>query len=94
MSLSDLTRPPAQPSDVSLSVVDAVRNGRSRNIPINDILIRITDLAHSLSISLDVRYVSTDDNIADRPSRGLDLPGEHLPSIQLNSACLAELDGW
>ncbi|CEL59128.1 hypothetical protein RSOLAG1IB_12261 [Rhizoctonia solani AG-1 IB] len=55
-------------------VIGALRAGRSRNDQQNLVLQRIIEAQHSHNIHLAIQYVSTDQNYADGPSRGIAPP--------------------
>jgi hypothetical protein len=52
-------------------VVGALSGGKSRNPQQNAVLRRIVSLFREADIWLSIEWVSTDDNLADKPSRGL-----------------------
>jgi hypothetical protein len=51
-------------------VIGALDGGKSRNPEQNRVLRRIVSLMRSHSIWMTITYVRSDDNIADKPSRG------------------------
>ncbi|CAD6913245.1 unnamed protein product, partial [Tilletia caries] len=51
-------------------VVYALRRGRSRNQLVNEVIDRTSEYALSFDVELSVRYVRSEDNPADAPSRG------------------------
>ncbi|KAE8219828.1 hypothetical protein CF326_g8866 [Tilletia indica] len=62
-------------------VIGAFKKGRSRGRSANSIMRSLLtfELQHQLNIR--VSYVKTDENPADVPSRGMTLPGPHLPEF-------------
>ncbi|KAJ3559983.1 hypothetical protein NP233_g11129 [Leucocoprinus birnbaumii] len=56
-------------------VIGAIAGGRSRNLTHNQILQRITTLLRTHSIWISSLYVSSESNLADKPSRGIPPPG-------------------
>ncbi|KIL57783.1 hypothetical protein M378DRAFT_171372 [Amanita muscaria Koide BX008] len=56
-------------------VVKAIEERRSTFPPQQDILLRILDMINEYDIQLSTRWISSTDNVADRPSRGRGVPG-------------------
>lgn len=64
-------------------VSEGWHNGRSRNKFVNQVFRRIYTHNKQRGISLRIQYIPSEQNLADKPSRGLKFPGPHLPSISL-----------